>query len=270
MEKDEDNIQFDQMPDLDWNWGKAPKSEIVEVEKEYDSLFDELLDKCNPSKFKGMEQFSLANEIYAQLRQKDKETVNEKDLRHLRNRVIDELGLHISTTREFNRLKAFLDPDNYINRQPYDKDLVENAGKLYSQLLQNKDDIKALELLENLPETVLIHEEYEFQNLEPDDYLKKYPNGKYVEEVEMTIWKKENSSFENLSATEYLRQNPNGQYADEARCFLSDGSKSYLKQYPQGRYKDDAESDIVSNRIIAVVGILFFIVIIIAVVIGSN
>ena len=167
-------------------------------------------------------------------------------------------------------MKAFLDPDNYINRQPYDKDLVENAGKLYSQLLQNKDDIKALELLENLLETASILEEYEFQNLEPEDYIKKYPDGTHADEVEKIIrqrkqdeQQKEYEYYTKHPASDYLQQYPNGHYCDEAKCFLCGDNKAYLKQYPNGRYKDDAENDILTTRILVVVGILFLVFIIV-------
>ena len=71
MEKEDDNIQFEQMPDLDWGKVQKPKP-VKEIEKEYDSLYDELLDKCNPSRFKiesvGLDRFNIANEIYAQLK----------------------------------------------------------------------------------------------------------------------------------------------------------------------------------------------------------
>lgn len=144
---------------------------------------------------------------------------------------------------------------------------------MYSQLLQNKDDIKALELLENLLETASILEEYEFQNLEPEDYLKKYPNGKHVDEAEMVILEKkeddqyeEYNYFKNHSADEYLRQYPLGQYIEEVRCFLYKGSKEYLKQYPNGRYMIDAENDITSTRLIVFCMIFFLVSIIIIVV----
>ena len=190
MEKDEYNIQFDQMPDLDWNWGKAPKSEIVEVEKEYDSLFEELLDKCNPSKFNiesfGLERFNAANEIFAQLKSLGN-NIAEKELTLLRDKAIDELGIQISTNKKFGDLKSFLDPEQYINRQPYDKELVATAGGLYNQLLANRNDIRALETLESDPQIAILKDECDYMNLGAIEYLEKHPDGNHKAEAEESV-----------------------------------------------------------------------------------
>lgn len=250
MNIEDDNIQFEQMPDLDWSLGKNNESGINE--KEYDSLYDELLDKCNPSKFKlaGFTKFNVANEIYARLQEMGTGISYDFELRQLRNRAMDELGVRISTTKTFKRLQVFLDPDNFTSRQPYDKELVENAGRLYTQLQQDKDDIRALELLESLPMTARIFEEYEFQKLKPEEYIAKYPEGIHAGDIKEYIaqslkqkMEEERDCFRNESPSEYLEKYPNGLYSDEADFYLHKGSIAYLKKYPRGRYKESALKD---------------------------
>ena len=247
----DDNIQFEQMPDLDWGKVQKPKP-VKEIEKEYDSLYDELLDKCNPCNFKiesvGFEMFSIANEIYAQLKSGGSE-MPETVLIALRNQAMDELGIHISTRKKFNYLKSYFDPEIYINRTPYDAQRVSEAGTWYDLLLKKADDIQALEKIE----------------LDSDEFIqeeKRLRQNTMVDEEEVF--------FQEKSASEYLRQYPNGQHIDEVKCFLYNGSKTYLKQYPQGRFQIEAENDITSNRILAIAGIIVLVFIIVAVATSGN
>lgn len=250
MKNEDDNIQFEQMPDLDW--GKVQKpNPVKEIEKEYDSLYDELLEKCNPSNFKielvGLERFNSANEIYAQLKSGGS-NIPEAVLIALRNQAMCELQIHISTKKKFNYLKSFFDPEIYINRTPYDVQRVSEAGTWYDLLLKNADDILALEKLE----------------LDADEFIqeeKKLQQNSIIDEEE--------AFFQEKSAAEYLRQYPNGQHIDEVKCFLYDGSKTYLRQYPEGRFRIAAENEIFSNRILAVVGAIVLVFIIIAIAISK-
>lgn len=267
MEKDDDNIQFDQMPDLDWNWGKAPKDEIVEVEKEYDSLFEELLDKCNPSKFNiesfGLERFNAANEIFAQLKSLGN-NIAEKELTLLRDKAIDELGIQISTNKKFGDLKSFLDPEQYINRQPYDKELVATAGGLYNQLLANRNDIRALETLESDPQIAILKDEYDYMNLGAIEYLEKHPDGNHKAEAEESVnkirlqkrlreEKEEQRFFYSNSFLDYLMKYPNGRFAQRAAQLQEDvefnslSADDYIKHYPEGKHIEEASYYVYNN-----------------------
>ena len=179
MENDED-INFETMP----NWGsmlKTPsQAEVNEhAEKEYDSLYNELIDKVNPLNFSietnGIDKFNAANEIYAQLISMGKDC-SELELIMLRNQAIDELGIHISTKKMFEYLKQVLEPEFYINLKPYDKDLVAKVGSWYNKLINNKNNIRALEQIESqIVDIIQWREEYDFKHLSSSNFIKKYP-----------------------------------------------------------------------------------------------
>lgn len=267
----DDNIQFEQMPDLDW--GKVQKPEPVrEVEKEYYSLYDELLDKCNPIRFKiesvGFERFNIANEIYAQLKSGGS-NIPETDLIALRNQAMIELGIHISTKKKFNYLKSFLDPNNYINRQPYDKELVAKAGACYEQLLNHKEDIRSLEALEDDLQVAYIKDEFDYLNLGTEEYLKEHPEGHHKAEAMefLQLLQQQNGSREkeeedndeehyyyiSYSPIDYLTKYPNGKYAQKARHYIENAeffvktAEEYLGQYPQGEFSEEARYYLQNN-----------------------
>lgn len=295
MEND-DNIQFVEMPDFGNMF--APKKEKV-IEKEYDTLYDELLDKCYPGKYKDEEEdrFKVASDIYGRLKQEGK-CMSEDDLRYLRNRAIDELGIHISTSKIYNRLISLADPENYMKIEPYNGELVEKAKTLYDQLKCNKDDIRALELLENEVVAFVKNKEEDdfFNKFSGEYYLEKYPNGKYVDVVKKQIAEKaklieeeEDRYYAEKGSMAYLIKYPNGKYANDARNKLEDDdfkdrdakfyleiypfgrhakeaddylqmkSKDYLKKYPDGRYKKEAEENINMNKTLIVSAIAIFV-----------
>lgn len=261
MEEIEENIQFDSMTDLRWNFGEKHENKTETAredaeEREYDSLYEELVDKCNPGKFKtaGIEIFNTANEIYSGLQQLT-DTSDSADLKELRNRAIDKLGIKISAKKVFNRLQTYLDPENYTGRTPYDKDLVSNAGNLYTQLLNNKDDIRALEAIENSPISIAILEEYEYDHLGADEYLKKYPNGVHATDVVAQEKKRlkeleeeEEMCYSKHSHSEYLQKYPNGIHVSEIR-----------EEIRQNNIAEGKESETIAT-IIILIGIALIIV----------
>lgn len=114
---------------------------------DYNSLYEELLDKCDPARFMipyNQELVDIANEIYnAVLHNKD----NEKELRELRLRAADELHAKFSTANLYGKLKSLCNPKNYTGKQ-YDKANLSIANQLYARILQNADDIETLEQIE--------------------------------------------------------------------------------------------------------------------------
>jgi hypothetical protein len=145
MTQQEDSINFEEM-----GWFSPNKGNIEET-KEYDSLYDELAEKCNPQRFVTTENFNKlffdnANEIYQELNNRGNRP--DYELMDLREKAIIELGIHISTTRLYNHLIQYLDPTIYTSMDPYDANRVKEAGDFYDRLLKGKNDIHALEDLE--------------------------------------------------------------------------------------------------------------------------
>ena len=104
MQEQEENIQFDNMPNFGGmftakadNWGD---------DKVYDSLYDELCDKCRPDRFiremTDNKKFMLANQLYSEL--KNMQNHGDNELIELRDRAISVLGLHISTKKIYGEL----------------------------------------------------------------------------------------------------------------------------------------------------------------------
>ena len=264
---EDDNIAFDEMQGLNLDWGagsnkisKQPEPD----EKEYDSLYDELLDKCNPGKFPigefGNDIFQIANAIYTELQNKTDHTLID-----LRNRAIDELGVHISTKKKYEQLEAFLNPEHYTARKPYNGEIVAMAGNLYDKLLKNKDDIRALESLEKEESTIEFKEmadEYDYQTLDPKQYMDKHPNGIHKKQVSIIL---EEAFFKNNSAHQYLQRYPNGKHAEEAHFSIDKSGREYLKKYPEGRYAKEAREDEVDIDSILAIGVIVLVIILIAV-----
>lgn len=120
-------------------------------EKHYESLYEELLEKCNPNNFMqpyDKEKVDTANTIFAELRNDPNAT--DYDLKEIRLKAVQKLGIHISTQKILDYLTKYCDPKRYTDRDPYDAELVFQANALYSQILDNKDDIFELEKIEIL------------------------------------------------------------------------------------------------------------------------
>ena len=170
-----------------------------------------MLDKCNPKNFDikkyGYEKFNEANLIYSQIR--NLKSAPETDLITLRNFAMEKLEIHISTKRKYSALEEYLNPDQYVDREDYDAELVSIVGKIYEELLTARYDIRLLEEIEERECVREIIEEYCFLKLSAEEYLEKYPTGKY---------------------------------AEEARLYET-SKRKYLEQYPEGRYKEAAEDE---------------------------
>ena len=126
---------------------KADKSEPsfkAPIEGSYPSLYDELIDKCNPARFMrpyDPQKVDIANDIYSKL-------LNNKDkidvLYSLRLQAIEDLGVKLSTEDLYYELLSVCNPENFVN-ESYSKSRLEQANKMYQAVLKNADDKIALE-----------------------------------------------------------------------------------------------------------------------------
>ena len=131
--------------------GNGSDSSKIQHSKIYDSLYEELLDKCNPKNF--MEPYDkkkvdAAILIYNDLSRIDK--TNEKHIRVIRDRATLELGIKVSTDRLYNELIDYCNPQNFLTAVPFQADLLQAANHFYAEVRANKNDIHELERLSSL------------------------------------------------------------------------------------------------------------------------
>lgn len=112
----------------------------------YSSLKDELLVKCNPENFLtpyNKEKVVKANEIFKELKENLEQTDDE--LIVLRNRAINELKIPFDTTNTYAYVIEHSNPKKFLD--PYNPQKLIIANEIYSQALQNKENIDTLEQL---------------------------------------------------------------------------------------------------------------------------
>lgn len=110
----------------------------------YNSLYQELILKCNPARFLNPydpKKASIANELFSQIRDCKSD---EGSLRRLRQRAVDELGISISTEKLYKELLSKCNPQLFTGVN-YNKELFDIANQIYQNVLANADDFKALE-----------------------------------------------------------------------------------------------------------------------------
>ena len=154
--KEKDKIQFESIPNFTLD---VPHGDSTLKEKEYDSLYEELHEKCNPDMFMHpfvKERFDAATEIYSELRKRcSSKSVSDSDLKDLRDKAESELGIHFSTNKLFKHLTEYCSPDIYTKMKPFPTERVKEASRLYAKILQYKDDIHALEEIEQEAESFI-------------------------------------------------------------------------------------------------------------------
>lgn len=160
----EEGIIFETINNTDFE--KMTSKSVDDFEKEYDSLREELLDKCHPNNFilyltSDKEKFEIANEIYGVLMNNN--SLTDDELVSLRNRAISELGIHISTKKLYNKLVDYFSPEIYTSIIPYNEERVSKAGYYYAKILDAKNDILALENIEKEASDFIAKRNYEIE-----------------------------------------------------------------------------------------------------------
>ena len=149
----EKNVIFDtnnQKMNSNTNTSNINNVDCFIFEKEYCSLYDELIDKCYPYNFFtpifDKEKFNTANEIYETLT--NNKDISPEDLIKIRNKAIEKLGIQISTKKLYNTLIKYFEPKKHISRTPYNSRLVATAVEYYKKIQNVKNDIFKLESIE--------------------------------------------------------------------------------------------------------------------------
>lgn len=156
MEREEENIIWQ---DVRKEQRKLPPSE----DKVYDSLYEELKEKCSPSNYMSpydREKVDIANALYGELMNIG--MYETEKLTNLRRGATAKLNISFSTAKLYRELKDYCNPSSYMN--PYDAEAVKQANNYYALIEEKKDSIEDLEILK-----------WEIYH---DEYLNKYQENK--------------------------------------------------------------------------------------------
>ena len=153
----EGNIKWEEISKV-MRDGKNPSGtqEAIEAHKishseTYESLYMELLDKCNPKNF--MEPYDkkkvdAANLIYKALLESKPSygCYSNQEIRNIKDQAVRELGISISNSL-YRKLINYCDPKRFM--EPYDFEAVQVANEFYALVEKSKDDIVELEELQH-------------------------------------------------------------------------------------------------------------------------
>ncbi|MDR0755280.1 MAG: hypothetical protein LBF04_07820 [Prevotellaceae bacterium] len=125
-----------------------------------------------------------------------------------------------------------------------------NKGKYQDKILEKLEDITWEEAL---------------KSGKYDDYLEKYPYGKYITELDDIIWEKTKETNKKEKYDDYLKKFPNGKHRYLAELFFwntdskawnearkqntSVAYKKYLKLYPNGNHVKQAEKLLIDMEV---------------------
>ena len=136
----------------------TPYNNTIEVEY-LDTLYDELIEKCNPVKFMNpysAEKVEISNHIYSQL---EANKNNLPVLIELRNQAIKKLALSFSAKELYDRLCEIYNPKKYVGDN-YDSKKLQVANKIYAKIQNLRDDIIGLENIANENNIIIVREKH--------------------------------------------------------------------------------------------------------------
>lgn len=139
-------------------------------DKIYGTLYEELIDKCNPVNFMypyDKDKVDAANLIYKKLLESKPKhkCYSNHEIRGIKDLAIRELGISISDSL-YRKLINYCDPKRFMN--PYDFEAVQVANEFYSLVEKSKDDIVELEELQHKilqNEVIKSYREKEYDNV---------------------------------------------------------------------------------------------------------
>lgn len=146
----EDDIIFEDMkPTINGTKWKFPstKEKIVPnvIKGRYYSIYEELLDKCDPANFMAEydhDRIVIANDIYTKTNAAYR--FDDGTLKELRKRAMTELDITFSTEVIYEELTKMLDPSKYTGTEKFN-----DANDLYRQVINNADNIEELERIKD-------------------------------------------------------------------------------------------------------------------------
>lgn len=127
------------------NAGKSSSTFKSFVPGNYRNLREELKAKCAPEIFMNPydpRKVAIANEIFWRVQSLPADS--DKELKTLRSRMVNELGVKVSTEQLYKELTDVCNPIKYT-KQSYNKVMLDLANRLYQMVLSNADDYLVLE-----------------------------------------------------------------------------------------------------------------------------
>ena len=114
----------------------------------FDSLKEELLQKCNPKAFMipyNHDKVEYASHLYEQILSCKK--YEKEKLKAIRKEAIEKLGIRISTESLFHELCQCCSPTRFSSTESFNAQKIRIANDLYQEVRLHADDIEALEAL---------------------------------------------------------------------------------------------------------------------------
>jgi hypothetical protein len=149
MAMQEDNISFEEIGKEETVHAEQSQALFKQpIRGRYQGLHEELKVKCAPENFMNPyepKKVSKANELYSEVLHTDEQA--DKQLKQLRLRAIEELGIKFSTEKLFGKLSAACNPKIFTG-ESYNKERLELANRLYQAVMMNADNVLALEEIE--------------------------------------------------------------------------------------------------------------------------
>ena len=153
---------------------KNVKKSIL-VSENFDSLYDELLAKCNPQNYLepyDFEKAQSANELYQRVLECDKE--DEAILKQIRKEAILKLGAKFSTSHLYNEIWNEYDPSRFTGKV-YDAEKFSIANTIRQKAVENAKNIEILEILVKEAEEKLGKRSNDIEN--KYDFIKDFFEG---------------------------------------------------------------------------------------------
>lgn len=143
-EKEQEKNRIDRDNSLKQEIAESCDDAVLITNNDYQGLYELLKQKCNPAVYMDPydpDKVGRANDIYSQL---EGNKNNIPALIELRNQAYRDLGISIPTEQVYSKLITAYSPNNFLNDK-YNAERLKIANDVYRQVLNNKEDIIALE-----------------------------------------------------------------------------------------------------------------------------
>lgn len=118
----------------------------VKLNFNYEATISQLKEKCNPKYFINKNNFTkleIATEIYSELLSL-KEPLDKRQIRILRKRANEQLGIMLSSEETYKVLDNIFDPTKFVDEN-FEANKLLACTKAHEYILKNRSDLRKLE-----------------------------------------------------------------------------------------------------------------------------